>query len=210
MKTIKLFIILYALCNLSIPTTINSQWYQQSIPVSNPIVGLEFVDSLRGWAATSSYQDTSYILYTTNGGNNWNIQLKITGIEFEVLDAVDSSVIYLGGYKYSVPTWTTLLLKSTNAGTNWVDMNMTVSIGFDDMFFVNRDSGYMCENTIVELYRTTNGGVNWERKINGINQFPYKLFFINFSTGYCGGDFTLFKTTNSGDNWFAINGFSYC
>jgi photosystem II stability/assembly factor-like uncharacterized protein len=208
MKTIKLFIILYALCNLSIPTTIYSQWYQQSIPVSNPIVGLEFVDSLRGWAATSSYQDTSYVLYTTNGGNNWNVQLKITGIEFEVLDAVDSSVIYLGGYKYSVPTWTTLLLKSTNAGTNWVDMNMTVSIGFDDMFFVNRDSGYMCENTIVELYRTTNGGANWERKINGINQFPYKLFFINFSTGYCGGDFTLFKTINSGDNWFAINGFS--
>ncbi|MBX7041644.1 MAG: hypothetical protein K1X85_01975 [Ignavibacteria bacterium] len=58
--------------------SVYSQWYQQSIPVSNPIVGLEFVDSLRGWAATSSYQDTSYILYTTNGGNNWNIQLKIT------------------------------------------------------------------------------------------------------------------------------------
>lgn len=187
--------------------SVYSQWYQQSIPVSNPIVGLEFVDSLRGWAATSSYQDTSYILYTTNGGNNWNIQLKITGIEFEVLDAVDSSVIYLGGYRYSGPPWT-LLLKSTNGGTNWVDMNMTVSNGFDDMFFVNRDSGYMCENTFVELYRTTNGGVNWERKINGLNQFPYKLFFINFSTGYCGGDFTLFKTINSGDNWFAINGFS--
>ncbi|MBK9229003.1 MAG: T9SS type A sorting domain-containing protein [Ignavibacteria bacterium] len=208
MKTIKLFIILYALCNLSIPTTIYSQWYQQSIPVSNPIVGLEFVDSLRGWAATSSYQDTSYVLYTTNGGNNWNVQLKITGIEFEVLDAVDSSVIYLGGYKYSVPTWTTLLLKSTNAGTNWVDMNMTVSIGFDDMFFVNRDSGYMCENTIVELYRTTNGGVNWERKINGINQFPYKLFFINYLTGYCGASQNLLKTTNAGENWFALSSFT--
>ncbi|MBX7041643.1 MAG: T9SS type A sorting domain-containing protein [Ignavibacteria bacterium] len=129
------------------------------------------------------------------------------GIEFEVLDAVDSSVIYLGGYRYSGPPWT-LLLKSTNGGTNWVDMNMTVSNGFDDMFFVNRDSGYMCENTFVDLYRTTNGGVNWERKVNGINQFPYKLFFINYSTGYCGASHNLLKTTNAGENWFVLSSFT--
>jgi len=193
-------VLIIFILTLLIQCDLRSQWYQQSIPVSNPITGLEFVDSLKGWASTSSNLDTSYILHTTNGGANWNIQYRITGADFEVLDAIDSSVIYAGGYRYSGPPWS-VLLKTTNGGINWIDMNMTVSTGFDDIFFVNRDSGYMCENTFLDLYRTTNGGANWESKTNGINAQPFRLFFINYSTGYCGASFTLFKTTNAGDNW---------
>ena len=66
----------------------------------------------------------------------------------------------------------------------------------------------MCENTFLDLWRTTNGGVTWESKTNGINAQPFRLFFINYSTGFCGASFTLFKTTNAGDNWVAVNGFS--
>ena len=193
-------ILLIFLLSLITQCNLYSQWYQQSYPVSNTITGIEFVDSLKGWASTSSNLDTSYILHTTNGGTNWIIQHRMTGADFEVLDAVDSSVIYVGGYRYSGPPWTALL-KTTNGGKNWIDMNVTVSIGFDDMFFVNRDSGYMCENTFLDLWRTTNGGVSWEIKTNGINAQPFKLFFINYSTGFCGASFTLFKTTNAGDNW---------
>jgi photosystem II stability/assembly factor-like uncharacterized protein len=185
-----------------------SQWYQQSYPVSNTITGIEFVDSLKGWASTSSNLDTSYILHTTNGGTNWIIQHRMTGADFEVLDAVDSSVIYVGGYRYSGPPWTALL-KTTNGGKNWIDMNVTVSLGFDDMFFVNRDSGYMCEDSFRDLYRTTNGGISWVMRNSGINSIgTRRLFFLDYNTGYCGASFTLFKTTNAGDNWVAVNGFS--
>ncbi|MBX7042389.1 MAG: hypothetical protein K1X85_05755, partial [Ignavibacteria bacterium] len=43
--------------------SVYSQWYQQSIPVSKLIKGLEFIDSLKGWAVTDwgNEQDTSYI-----------------------------------------------------------------------------------------------------------------------------------------------------
>ncbi|MBK6771008.1 MAG: hypothetical protein IPG78_02460 [Ignavibacteria bacterium] len=202
-KTLLIFLL-----SLITQCTLYSQWYQQSYPVSNTITGIEFVDSLKGWASTSSNLDTSYILHTTNGGTNWIIQYRMTGADFEVLDAVDSSVIYVGGYRYSGPPWTALL-KTINGGKNWIDMNVTISLGFDDMFFINRDSGYICENTFQDLYRTTNGGVSWVKRINGISSIGVRrLFFLDYNTGFCGASFTLFKTTNAGDNWTAVNGFS--
>jgi len=48
----------------------NSQWIQQTVPVSKPITGIKFIDSLKGWACTNrgTPADTGYILYSSNGG----------------------------------------------------------------------------------------------------------------------------------------------
>jgi photosystem II stability/assembly factor-like uncharacterized protein len=205
------FFSIFMLIALLLPGQLHSQWIPQSIPVNKPITALEFTDSLNGWALTGwgPEQDTCYILRTSNEGNNWLVQQKFYNYTFYSMDMVDSMVGYASGVGGGGGF--TLLLKTTNGGLNWIDLNMpTLGVGLIDIFFVNRDSGYVCSDVFVSfgVWRTTNGGANWERKVNGLNQFPYKLFFINFSTGYCGGDFTLFKTINSGDNWFAINGFS--
>ncbi len=68
----------------------------------------------------------------------------------------------------------------------------------------------MCSDVFVSfgVWRTTNGGLTFERKASGINAFPTRLFFLNYSTGYCGASSNLFKTTNAGENWSSIGSFS--
>ncbi|MEO8210998.1 MAG: hypothetical protein ABI840_10585, partial [bacterium] len=65
----KIFLIL--LIHFSIFTfDLHSQWTLQPVPVNKAITGLEFVNSMKGWACTNggNQHDTAYILNTTNGG----------------------------------------------------------------------------------------------------------------------------------------------
>ena len=82
MKKIILFI-LFTFLTLQTQRTI-SQWYQQQVPVSKPITGIKFIDSLKGWACTdyTPQYDTGYILTTTNSGTNWYVQLKASHVSF--------------------------------------------------------------------------------------------------------------------------------
>jgi photosystem II stability/assembly factor-like uncharacterized protein len=205
MKKLLLLITLFTL----LTQYTHTQWYRQSVPTNKSIVGIEFIDSLKGWAATGwgSTADTSYILYTSNGGTNWQIQFRFGGAFFESMDMVDANTGYVGGYS-PLPGPGSVMFKTTNGGQNWVNLNIGVSLGFDDICFINRDSGYVCENTFNNLYVTTNGGTNWMLRNNGLTSNPFKLFFLNFSTGYCGADFTLYKTTNAGANWSLVSTFS--
>jgi photosystem II stability/assembly factor-like uncharacterized protein len=76
-----------------------SQWYKQTIPVSKPITGIEFTDSLKGWAVTTSASqyDTAYVLHTTNGGTNWVVQFKSYDQDYDAFDMVNDSIGYIIG-----------------------------------------------------------------------------------------------------------------
>ena len=197
---------------IALPGHLHSQWIPQSIPVNKPITALEFIDSLKGWAVTDwgNEQDTSYILNTTNGGKDWFVQFKVSNYTFYSLDMVDEMFGYISGVGGGGGF--TLFLKTTNAGVNWFGMNVPMlGLGFDDIFFINKDSGYVCTESSIfwGVWRTTNGGLNFERKSNGItNGQSRKLFFLNYSTGYCGASFEVYKTTNAGENWFGLFGFA--
>ncbi|HJY64702.1 MAG TPA: hypothetical protein VJ455_11150, partial [Ignavibacteria bacterium] len=58
-------------------------WYQQFMPNLNgrQITDITFIDSLNGYAVTNNLSpgDTGYILKTTNGGTNWNLQYTFPG-----------------------------------------------------------------------------------------------------------------------------------
>ena len=43
---------------------------------------------------------------------------------------------------------------------------------------------------------------------NGISQHPFKLFFLNYNTGWCGADFKLYRTSDAGVNWAEISSFT--
>ncbi|MBK6771003.1 MAG: hypothetical protein IPG78_02435 [Ignavibacteria bacterium] len=74
---------------------------------------------------------------------------------------------------------------------------------------MNKDSGYVCNSIFRDVWRTSDGGLSWVMRNNGISSTGVRrLFFLDYNTGFCGASFTLFKTTNAGDNWVAVNGFS--
>ena len=189
----------------------NSQWTKQTIPVTKPIVGIEFKDSLKGWAVTSSGSqfDVSYVINTTDGGTNWLLQYTGTGYEFDAFDMVDLNTGYIIGGQFSggFPR----LFKTTNSGQNWIISDPGVGIIFDDIFFPSKDSGFICASNSFApgLWFTSNGGVSWQVRQNGlIGTAIVTLFFLDNNTGWCGTSTNrLFRTTNTGLNWTQIGMF---
>jgi photosystem II stability/assembly factor-like uncharacterized protein len=187
--------------------SVYSQWIPQSIPVYQPIIGIEFVDGNTGWAISynTSTSDTSYIIHTTNGGINWHIQFR-GDVGLYCIDALDDNICYAGG---SDTSGFAVFLKTTNGGLNWESTIVSNILIMTEMFFVNEDAGYACDGFFGGVKLTTNGGISWIDRSNGLNiSMPKTLYFLNHDTGYCGGSFKLCKTTNAGVNWSEIFNFS--
>ena len=196
-----LFFILFYLTGSS---TLYSQWVQQTVPVTKPIQGIKFIDTLKGWACTgnSGSPNEGYVLHTSNGGINWFVQLTVPATSLNAICVIDSNIIYAGGSNGNGQ-----LYKTTNGGTNWTSLGAPSII--TDMVFMNKDSGYYCSDLIgADVRTTTNGGLNWTVRISGIAAQTQRIFFLNYNTGYCGANFNLYKTTNAGLSWALINNFS--
>ncbi|MBZ0203363.1 MAG: T9SS type A sorting domain-containing protein [Ignavibacteria bacterium] len=180
----------------------HSQWTKQTLPINKPISGIKFIDSLRGWACTSitTLGDTSFIINTTNGGATWSIQYTAPDIALYALSIIDVNTGYCGGS--SGPG---RLFKTTNGGLNWNEIGTPTRVM--DMFFVNKDSGWISNETFAaDVRTTTDGGASWQLRNSGLTDNINRLFFLNYSTGYCGSRYFK-KTTNAGLNWVQIYDF---
>ena len=177
-------------------------WYQQTLPVNDRINDIFFLDSLNGWIVTdgdNNPPDTGYIIHTTNGGENWNIQLSMVQ-ELRVIQFLDINTGYTAG---GTGSGTDRIYKTTNSGENWIQLNIIGLESIDDMYFISKDTGWVCDEDPLfgGLYKTTNGGNSWVQQLNESYR-PLKLFFINKDTGWVGTDNNkLYRTTNGGTNW---------
>jgi len=92
-----------------------------------------------------------------------------------------------------------------NCVCQWVQQSVPVTSGsFNDMKFVNANTGFIAHGTKV-LLRTTNAGNNWE------SPYYYEMFSLSpidsiliYATGYRGGYGRIYKTTNSGISWDSL------
>ena len=177
-------------------------WYQQTLPVNDFINDIFFIDSLNGWVVTdgdNSPPDTGYILHTTNGGENWNINYSKTQ-RLNVIQFLNMNTGYAAG---GTGSGTDRIYRTTNGGNNWVQLNVLGITLIDDMYFINKDTGWICDSHAWGgMYKTTNGGVSWVQQLNEF-YFPLKVFFINKDTGWVGTSSgnKLYRTTNGGTNW---------
>ncbi len=194
-------LILLELAILFLATTFQSDnppgWYQQTLPVNNTITDIWFIDSLKGWTITERNGGDAYILHTTDGGNNWNIQLQQV-LLMSAIQFVDNKIGYVVG---SAPPG--IVLKTTDGGINWFNVSTLEGYPILDLSFVNKDTGWICIDDIFGggVFKTTNGGGTWVRQLNETYR-PTKVFFINGDTGWasCNMD-RLYRTTNGGINW---------
>ncbi len=146
----------------------------------------------------------SRILRSTNSGINWTVISKVIPqntylIQLFFVDAVTG----FANFGYNV-------YKTTNGGLNW-NFASLFQQQCNDIFFVNANTGFAGGGAIVDsrllswAYKSTNGGLNWQSMSLADTGPVSKLQFLNPNTGYYSGWNSLFKTTNSGSNWFAIN-----
>src|SRR3972149_8395693 len=77
------FITIFLLLGFAVPVNMVSNWTQQFMPnIGNrQIKDIFFLDSLTGWAVTpfTIQNDTTFVLKTTNGGDNWFKEFTGTG-----------------------------------------------------------------------------------------------------------------------------------
>src|SRR5690349_9326587 len=95
------------------------------------------------------------------------------------------------------------IMKSTNAGANWVSQVSGTTENLEAVFFVNANTGFIAGGAGNSLVlKTTNGGTNWGLTDLGGSFGLQDVYFADANTGYLSGIFgTVYKTTNSGVNW---------
>lgn len=160
------------------------------------------------------YLDSAYLIKTTNGGISWRIVSKpdiklVKKIYFQNL---------MNGYiisdKQRFETGA-LLSRTTNGGRTWTPIIYTDYLILQDINFPSHDTGYIIGYTSsgnnqynLIISKTTNAGLTWSSIPNDIKIAGKTIFFINNTTGFAGGQSSLYKTTNGGANWNILSNIS--
>jgi len=136
-------------------STDNGQTLTQT--VNDSVLSVAFADSSQGIAInaySSSFQTTIY--RTSDGGQSWtSSQLPWQYLNKIVAVAPNTYVIVGNAYG--------LILRSTDGGQNWVEVNNTgvPSDVISDVAFADASIGVAVIDNGSTLLRTTDGGANW-------------------------------------------------
>jgi len=99
------------------------------------------------------------------------------------------------------------IIRTTNAGNNWVFSEIPVSSTLTGVFFADQFSGWAVGSNGTIMF-SSNGGINWSQQSSPTARLLAKVYFINSSTGWAVGGwnndgpaYLVLKTTNGGVNW---------
>jgi len=111
-----------------------------------------------------------------------------------------------------------LVLKTTNGGTNWIRQNTgtTNDDYFNGICFLNPETGWACGGYMggsgsSKIIKTTNGGNNWAVQYFQTGTYFFAIQMVNQNTGFCGGyDGKYMRTSDGGNSWneYTVTGVS--
>ena len=134
------------------------------------------------------------IVFTNTVHAQWYAQNSGTNYPLKSVKFTDANTGYTCGYN--------TILKTTNAGANWVKTNLQGD--HQSITFTDNNTGFICSDS-GKIFRTTNAGLSWENQSSGTIKNLTSINFYNSLTGIVTGyGKTLLKTTDSGLNWFSI------
>lgn len=152
------------------------------------------------------------MLAAINASAQWVLNYTDTTFYFQDVQFSSSNTGWVAGHKsYLNGTTEGKLLKTTNAGGNWVVQNISLIPGLWGIHFIDDITGWIVGDKGV-VRKTTNSGLNWVQQITDSTDNLNQVFFLNPNTGWISGLY-IYKTTNGGNNWikgsyinaFAIN-----
>jgi photosystem II stability/assembly factor-like uncharacterized protein len=92
-----------------------------------------------------------------------------------------------------------------HAQGTWSTTNIPASGRYDDVFFLNADTGWAAGGSAGTIYKTTNGGDLWTLQYTA-PQYLRSIEFANDTLGFCGSlNNALYRTTNGGSTWVNIS-----
>ena len=144
------------------------------------------------------------IYKTTNGGSYWT-KVNNSIYHMDKIFYLDANIVYASG-DYVI--W-----KSSDGGNTWTDI-YPLNRDCNDIFFLNSNTGFVCGNYVA--IKTTNAGVNWLEfvLITSDTNYYSSVYFTDNNNGYLSlistslGIGKIYKTTNTGANWYLQQTFS--
>jgi len=133
---------------------------ESGTPAIVDLYSVSFPDDLHGWAV-GDYGYPIYVLRTTDGGVNWQIQTTINNAWGRGVSFVDSLHGWICGPIDTV-------LKTTDGGSTWSKQPMNRGNHGTSICFTDTLRGYMpIDNGNGTIMKTTDGGQTWVLKANG-------------------------------------------
>lgn len=185
-------------------------WERVSVPITQDLNSVCFVDSLYGWVAG----DSGIIFRTVDGGSTWLRQETNSTYDVEEVFFLNRNLGWASTFNFTTVPYGTILLKTTNGGVTWVSQPYpTEDIFITCILFRDSLNGWMGGQPHA-LVRTTDGGNNWAQAAidtSTLAFFPVlSIQFYNDQYGYAsGGRFDIagvtWRTLNGGDMWYAID-----
>lgn len=113
---------------------------------------------------------------------------------FYGLDVVDSENIWVVGNGG-------MILKTTNGGSTWNEINSPVTYDLYHVDFVNSDTGMIGGYGVTdcEIYTTTNGGISWN--LTKLDSGDYSIYDIEYVEGGAGESSKAYVTAGRSLTW---------
>ena len=106
------------------------------------------------------------------------------------------------------------IIKTTNAGTTWTKINLSIDDNLTSIYFADANVGYIIgyEGTLTygTILKTTNGGTSWTVISSETYDVLHTVYFKDANNGFAAGENgNIIKTTDGGITWTYANASSY-
>jgi len=159
-----------------------------------------FLDHYHGYATVDAGYYQGAIIYTFNGGFNWetvywNESASPNGIDFPSPEV-----------GYAVGNFG-LVLKTRDGGITWEEIDSGISADLVDVSFPTELVGIAIGKNGL-IIRTNNGGKSWNIQESGVNTDLHAVDFVDGNNGWIVGDEGLILHTDTGGYEIAPSLFS--
>jgi photosystem II stability/assembly factor-like uncharacterized protein len=201
----------------SIATTPNGFNWSNSVVsgTASDVVAIKYINSNTIYAVAGQGFN-GYFYRSTNGGQTFSdttfptlgnipYQSFFTPYGMVFLDSLNG---YVGGSYYGTGACncnSSQVLKTTDGGITWQQSfhsTFNYNEAITNIFFLNKDTGFVLNSPSDSLYKTTDGGLTWSKCYSFQ---PNSIYFQDADTGWAPeSNGFLLKTTDGGGTWNQI------
>ena len=163
---------------------------QQSWEVLNPQASIEtpsqikFISDERGFILNEKE-----LLSTNDGGETWEIQQPVP---------LGLDMAFIGDTGFIVGRFG-LVLKTTDAGDNWDEIDVGNTFTYQEVVAVSPDTVYLLSRR--NILRSFDGGTSWSMPEFPTNEAITMAFTDGLTGHVANGDNSIIRTTDGGANW---------
>jgi photosystem II stability/assembly factor-like uncharacterized protein len=166
-------------------------WAQQISGTTVNLNGISYGQYVSSYWRIAVGNNGKILRSTNSSGFNWSEWNTISSPSTNNLNSIS-----VKGFSAWIAGDNGTLLKSTNGGINWFQINAGVSNNLNSVIFLDTITGWITGSNGL-IIKSTNGGLNWTVKPSGTasNLKSFLPYYI------CGSNGTFLYSLDSGNTW---------